>query len=294
MAIWDPYRKRQEPTYNQVRSSGALATPYPFALYSDLYDHRQYIRVLANSGFSGLIWCPEVRDALSEEDLIRRLQSVVFSPLAQVNCWYMKNPPWMQLNSQLNNQDQLLNHWQTLEARCREIIGWRMRLVPYLTAAFERYAEDGTPPFRALVLDAPTDQRLYDVDDQYMVGDRMMVAPLFAGEPDRKVVMPLGTWHDFWTGAQIQGGTEFFLPASTERIPVYVKSGSIVPWADVGMHTGTPETRRITARVYGDGSLPFTLGRGGNALRLQWSEGVGKVEGTDDRYLVYAWKTMVG
>lgn len=67
MAIWEAFRKRGQSTYGQVRSSGALATPYPFVLYSDLYDHRQYIRALVNSGFSGLLWCPEVRQAASEE-----------------------------------------------------------------------------------------------------------------------------------------------------------------------------------------------------------------------------------
>jgi alpha-D-xyloside xylohydrolase len=292
MAIWEQYRKRRQPTYNLVRSSGALAAPYPFVLYSDLYGHREYIRALVNSGFSGLLWCPEVRDAVSEEDLIRRLQSVVFSPLAMVNGWYIKNPPWMQLNRKLNNAGQLLDDWHTLEARCREIIAWRMQLVPYLTAAFEQYAAEGTPPFRALVLDAPKDQSLYGVDDQFMVGDRMMVAPLFAGEPGRKVVIPQGAWHDFWTGKQIEGGTELYLPASTERIPVYVKSGSIVPWADVGLHAGAPETRRIAARVYGDGSLPFTLGTGAETLRLQWSGDNGKAESAHSRYQITAWKVM--
>lgn len=292
MAIWEQYRKRGQPTYNLVRSSGALAAPYPFVLYSDLYDHRDFIRALANSGFSGLLWCPEVRDAVSEEDLIRRLQSVVFSPLAMVNGWYIKNPPWKQLDRKLNNEGKLLNDWQALEARCREIIGWRMQLVPYLTAAFERYAEDGTPPFRALVLDAPNDRRLYEVDDQYMVGDRIMVAPLFAGESGRKVVIPQGDWHNFWTGERVRGGTEFFVPASTDRIPVYVKSGSIVPWADVGQYAGAPETRRLTARVYGNGSSSFVLGVGKDTLRLGWRNGTGIVEGPGSRYKIHGWKEM--
>ena len=147
MAIWNEFRKRKMPTYNLVRSSGALAAPYPFVLYSDLYVHRDFIRALVNSGFSGLLWCPEVRDAVSEEDLIRRLQSVVFSPLAMINGWYIKNPPWKQLNRRLNNADQLIDGWEKLEARCREIIGWRMQLVPYLTAAFQRYAETARRPF---------------------------------------------------------------------------------------------------------------------------------------------------
>lgn len=292
MAILQEYRKRQQPTYNLVRSSGALAAPYPFVLYSDLYDHREYIRALVNSGFSGLLWCPEVRQAVSEEDLIRRLQSTVFSPLAHVDGCYMKHPIWKQYDRAKNNAGDLLNDWKTLESRCREIIGWRMQLVPYLTAAFERYAEDGTPPFRALVLDNPSDQRLNTVDDQYMVGDRMMVAPLFAGERGRKVVMPQGEWHDFWTGERVEGGTSFFVPASADQIPVYVKSGSIMPWADVGLHSGTPETRRVTARIYGDGSLPFVIGIGNEALRLEWSRGAGVVSGARDRYTVYAWKVM--
>jgi alpha-D-xyloside xylohydrolase len=292
MAVWEEFRKRSQPTYNLVRSSGALAAPYPFVLYSDLYVHRDFIRALVNSGFSGLLWCPEVRDAVSEEDLIRRLQSVVFSPLAMVNGWYIKNPPWKQLNRRLNNMDKLLDGWEKLEARCREIIGWRMQLAPYLTAAFQRYAEDGTPPFRALVLDAPKEKRLYNVDDQYMVGDRMMVAPMFAGEPGRKVVLPEGVWHDFWTGEAIKGGAEITAPASTERIPVYVKSGSILPWADVGLFAGAPETRRLTARVYGDGELPFEMRVGEKTIRLAWSGGKGTVEGEHGDYDVYAWKQM--
>lgn len=292
MAIWDAFRKRGNETYGLVRSSGALATPYPFVLYSDLYNHRDYIRALVNAGFSGLLWCPEVRQAASEEDLIRRLQSVVFSPLAQVDCWYMKSPPWKQIDRAKNNAGQLLEDWETLEARCREIIGWRMQLVPYLTAAFQRYAEDGTPPFRALVLDAPQDRRLYNVDDQYMIDDRMLVAPLFAGEASRTVLMPEGKWHDFWTGEMFQGGTQLIVPPATKHIPVYVKSGSIVPWADVGLYAGARETRRIAARVYGDGSIPFTLKIRERFLCLSWNNGHGSMEGETGDYDVYSWKIM--
>lgn len=292
MAIWDAFRKRGLETYGLVRSSGALAAPYPFVLYSDLYDHRVYIRALVNSGFSGLLWCPEVRQADNQEDLIRRLQSVVFSPLAQIDCWYMKNPPWKQTDRALNNANQFLDQWQALESRCREIIGWRMQLVPYLTAAFQRYAEDGTPPFRALVLDTPQDKRLQKVDDQYMVGDRMMVAPLFAGEPNRKVLLPEGDWHDFWTGALIHGGAELSVSSSTANIPVYVKAGSVIPWAGVGLFAQAPETRQLSVRVYGDGSIPFSMrGPSGN-LGLSWNGRAGRVEGQGSGYRVGSWEVI--
>ena len=121
----------------------------------------------------------------------------------------------------------------------------------------------------------------------------MLVAPLFAErDGDRKVVLPEGGWHDFWTGQGLNGGTEIMVPASTEKIPVYVKSGSIIPWADVGLFAGAPETRRLTARVYGDGSLPFELGVGGKQMRLTWSNGRGNLEGERVDYSVYAWKQM--
>jgi alpha-glucosidase (family GH31 glycosyl hydrolase) len=93
--------------------------------------------------------------------------------------------------------------------------------------------------------------------DLNMVGDRMMVVPLFAGEPNRKVVIPSGRdWHDFWTGAGVKGGTDITVEASAQNIPIYIKTGSIIPWADVGRHAGARETRRLAA-----GSMVMVLFR---------------------------------
>jgi alpha-D-xyloside xylohydrolase len=271
LAIWQQFQQRQQPTYNLVRSSGAFAAPYPFVLYSDLYSHREFVRGVVNCGFSGLLWCPEVRDAASEEDLIRRLQSVVFSPLAMVNAWYIKNPPWKQLNRELNNTGHLSENWQSLEARCREIIEWRMQFIPYLLAAFQHYASDGTPPFRALVLDCPEDKNMREIDDAYMMGDRILVAPLFAGEPGRKITLPSGEWHDFWTGERIRNQGALEVPATTEKIPVFVKSGSVIPLATPGASTNDAISKELTVRVYGDGHLAWKVHSGtANEVELSW------------------------
>lgn len=294
--IWRAFRERRKATFGLVRSSGALAAPYPFVLYSDLYNHRDFIRALVNSGFSGLLWCPEVRDAVSEEDLIRRLQSVVFSPLAMINGWYIKNPPWKQLNRQLNNADRLQNGWEALEARCKEIIAWRMRLVPYLRGAFGRYASDGTPPFRALVLDWPDAASLAKTDDAWMVGDRMLVAPLFAGEANgRSLTLPPGEWCDFWTGASVEAERAIHLTAETREIPVYLKAGSVLPLAPVTSSTARKEARELEVRIYGDGHIPFKLQLPKAELEISWDakSAKGSVKQIGDHgYSVTKWTVM--
>ena len=290
--ILSQYQSRKKETYNLVRSSGALSAPYPFVLYSDLYEHRDFVRALVNAGFCGLLWCPEVRDATSEEDLIRRLETVVFSPLAMVNAWYIKSPPWKQLDREKNNAGQFRPDWERLEDRCRKIIGWRMRLIPYLQSAFARYVKDGTPPFRALVLDDPEDTRLHLVDDAYMIGDRMLVAPLFAGEPERAVTLPKGTWHDFWTGAAVEGGRTLTIAGSVENIPVYVKGGSVLPLATVTASSQSPGGNAWTVRVYGDGSLPWSLNDGGPALSWDAQAERGRLRQSGSLYSVAEWVRM--
>lgn len=282
--IREAFKDATVPTYGLVRSSGALAASSPFVLYSDLYDHRVFIRALINSGFSGLLFCPEVRDAASVEDLVRRMQSVVFSPLAMINAWYEQNPPWKQIHASWSNfherekdPGQLDEGWEKVESQCREVIGWRMQLVPYLRASFAEYAERGTPPFRALIVDSPDDDRLALVDDAYLVGDRMLVAPVFAGQTSRDVILPRGTWCDFWTGEAAEGGGTLKVQTRLDRIPVYVKAGSVFPVAEPGPHSLSPESRQLTVRIYGDGSLPFAIHNpGASPTSFSWDDHTGQ------------------
>ena len=253
------FQERNQRTYNSVRSTQALAAPYPFVLYSDLYGHREFIRGLVNAGFAGMLWSPEVRNADSAEDLVRRLQTVVCSPQALINCWYIKNPPWRQWDTGLNNLGQLAPEWEHVETICRGLLNLRMQLVPYLYAAFARYYLEGLPPFRALVMDYPHDPNVRTIDDQYMMGDFFLVAPIIAGHDTRSVYLPAGDWYDFWTGAKFEGGQSVVYNSSLQTFPLFVKSGSVLPLAEVTQHTADPVARHLTVRVYGDGQLPIDL-----------------------------------
>ena len=250
---------RKVRTYGLVRSSHALAAPYPYVLYSDLYDHKEYIRALANSGFSGLLWTPEVRDARSTEDLIRRLQTVILSPLSQVDTWYMKNPPWKQVERRANSAGQFSANWEEIEALCRKLIELRMRLLPYLYAAFVRYHKQGLPPFRALVMDYPDDPGTWAVDDQFLIGEGLLVAPVTAGETKRSVYLPEGDWFDFWTGRLHAGKTRLDIPVPLDRIPIFVKSGTLLPLAEPAMHSEDEASWQLTVQVYGENAGPAVL-----------------------------------
>lgn len=251
-ALLEALDRTGQRSYNLVRNSSALAAPYPFVLYSDLYDHQTFINSVAVSGFSGLLWTPEVRHAGTDEELIRRMQSVVLSPMALVNAWYLKHEPWLQIDRGKNNDDILSPTREATTALCREAMGWRMQLLPYLHAAFVRYHNTGVPPFRALVTDYPDDKNVQDLCSQYLIGESLMAAPLTAGHNAIDVYFPEGAWYDFFTGERYEGGQKVRIDVPLERTPLYVKAGTLLPLAHITQHTDDPASRIIDVRVYGN------------------------------------------
>lgn len=195
-----------KPTLSEVRNAGALAASYPFVLYSDLYKHSEFVRGLATSGFSGLLWTPELRHAKTKEDLIRRMQTIVFSPQCLINAWYCDDLPWLEHNC---------------ENEVRELLKLRQRLIPKLKKAFALYKEKGIAPIRALVSDFTYDSETYAIDDEYMFCDDMLVAPIISGEKSRRVYLPEGKWIGYFDGKEYGHG---WLEVETDNIPVFVKA----------------------------------------------------------------------
>jgi len=279
--LWEPYQRRGLRTWGLVRNSQALAAPLPYTIYSDSYDHRCFVRGLVNEGFTGLLWVPEVRHADSVEDLYRRVETVIFSPQALINCWYMKNPPWLQIDRDKSNRGELQPDHEAVTANIRKILELRMAFVPYLYSAFNEYRLTGTPPIRALVMDWPQDPKVRDVDDQYMFGPSVMVAPMFAGQVNRQVYLPVGDWYDFWTGQKLAGGQSITATNDQQHIPLYVKSGSLLPLAEPVEHIGADTCFQVVVRSYGPSPADFVLYEDDgtsdafatgqqNQLRLHW------------------------
>lgn len=246
-------------TYGNVRSSHAWAAPHPFVLYSDLYEHHDFIRGMVGCGFSGMLWTPELRDARSVEDYVRRLQTMVLAPQMLLNIWSMPYPPWRQLQRELNCAGQFLpdGEQQQLIKLTRQILEQRMSFIPYLYSAFAEYHFTGIPPFRALPLDYPDDIRLRDVDYAWLAGPSLLVIPFPAGIRERIVPLPLGNWYDFYTGERHV--TEITLRPELATLPILVKDNAIIPLANPMEKVRDGMKYQLTLRLYGNHPEPIRL-----------------------------------
>jgi len=276
-------------TMGAARSSGPFMSDMPFILPSDLYDHKDFIRGLVTAGFSGMSWTPEVRQTVSLEDFYRRVETVLFSPMALINGWMIPHPPWKQFDAELNAQGIFLDNHEEVRDDMRYLFGLRMSFVPYLYTAYRKYETTGLTPFRALVMDYPDDEKTYDCDLQYLMGEDLMIAPLVAGETVRSVYFPKGTWYDFYTNKPIEGGQQIDIEADLKTIPIFVKEGTLLPFAapvDCFKKDGALD---ISFRRFGSGTLSCTLFeddgesydyRAGayNTVTAVWSDGTDKPE----------------
>lgn len=264
----DLYHQRNQRTYGLVRASNAGASAYPYVIYNDYYSHPDFITALINSGFCGVLWTPEVRGSKTAEEWLRRFQTVVFSPMAMLNAWASGTKPWS---------------FPEVAEQVKEYALLRMRMIPYWYTEFARYHFDGIPPFRAMNLEAGfspsgvepvelqnTNANLEtnpyleavskEIKDQYMAGEYLLIAPLFAGQTQRKVVLPKGNWYDFYTGKYVGNGETITVSPGLDRIPVFVKDGAIIPLMEPLLHAPTAgQKMNLEIRHYGkaDGFYRF-------------------------------------
>ena len=309
-SLYSVFRRRNQRTWGDVRATTALAAPLPFCLYSDAYAFDEYLRQLLNASFAGLLWSPEVRDAGSLEEYLNRLAMSSFAPQLCLNPWFIPHPLWQQYNAAKNSRGELLPaaEQERVAARMRDIVQLRMQLLPYLYAGFRRYQSEGLPPVRSLLLEFPADTRLRDIDNQFLFGDHLLVAPFMGPGCEREVYLPRGTdWCDFRTGERHAGGSEVRVAAPAGDIPVFVRTPCLLPLAAPLEHVADDAVFDITVRVYGqdpacfdlfeDDGVSFDYEQGRfNRVRLTWADGKGTATRTGTypaaRYNISGWERV--
>ena len=140
------------------------------------------------------------------------------------------------------------------EAIVRKFLELRYRLLPFLYTTIEEAHRTGVPLFRPLVLNFQEDAATHNLDDQFMVGDALLAAPVTrAAQREREVYFPAGTWYDYWTGAAAStGGETQTVKAPVDHLPLYVRGGSIVPSTIAMQHTGEKPWNPLRFDLYPD------------------------------------------
>jgi alpha-glucosidase len=138
-----------------------------------------------------------------------------------------------------------------VEKICREYIELRYRLMPYIYTLFWEATTTGAPILRPLLYHFPNDPKTFTLSDQVMLGSSLLAAPIYRpGVEHRAVYLPEGRWYDWWSGEAFEGPTHILAHAPLERMPLYVRAGSIIPMAPVMQYVDERPLDQLTLRIW--------------------------------------------
>jgi len=137
----------------------------------------------------------------------------------------------------------------------------RYRLMPYIYSLAWKVTNEDYTMQRPLIMDWRNDQRTWNIGDQFMFGPAILVNPVLKqNAKHRTVYVPAETaWYDFWTGSLIQGGQEIEAEATLERLPLFIRAGSILPFGpEIDFATENP-AGPVELRIYRGANASFDL-----------------------------------
>ena len=185
---------------------------------------------LMNMGLSGVAWAGVdvggFFDDCDGELLARFTEFGVFQPFCRNHSikGSRRQEPWV--------------FGEPYESVCRKMIQLRQRLLPYLYTLFEECHRTGAPILRPLIFEYPEDETTYTTDDEFLLGDALLVAPITRpGIEHRHVYLPQGTWFHFWTGERFDGPAHVLAHAPLGEPPIYVRANTAVPMGPEMAHT---------------------------------------------------------
>ncbi len=161
-----------------------------------------------------------------------------------------------------------------------KFIRLRYRLLPYIYSTSWQVTAHQSSMMRALVMDFPKDARVWDINDQYLFGQSLLIAPVtqpmyikqvvqnrdtsyvedFQTVKTKETYLPSGAdWYDFWTGEKQEGGKQVSKEAPLDILPIYVKAGSILPIGPEVQFAEEEKWDHLEIRVYPGADGQFVL-----------------------------------
>jgi len=150
------------------------------------------------------------------------------------------------------------SHWQEpwrygeeVEAISRKYIELRYQLLPAIYTLFWQHTAMGMPMMRPMFFEDPTDEVFLAIDDQWLFGDHLLVAPaLEENLAARDVLLPAGDWYDFWTDERLTGGQTVVRETPLDRVPLFVRAGAVLPMTEVQQFVGEKPDAPLNLHIY--------------------------------------------
>jgi len=233
------------------------ATAWSGDINSDWLTFQRQIPAGLNYSLSGLpYWTTDIGGFVSgnpddpayRELFIRWFQFGTFSPIFRVH------------GTRTNDQNELWSYGEEAQKILVSYDRLRYRLMPYIYSMAWRVTNESYTPMRALAMDFRSDARALIVGDEFMFGPALLVSPVT--EPAataRLMYLPKATWYDFWTGRSESGGKMIDAAAPLDRIPLFVRAGSIIPLGPDLQYAAQKPADPIELRVYRGADGEFTL-----------------------------------
>ncbi|MEP7093218.1 MAG: TIM-barrel domain-containing protein [Flavobacterium sp.] len=186
-------------------------------------------------------------DEKYHELLTRWFQYGVFNPIFRIHGYETETEIWKYGNK--------------FEKNARLMLDLRYRLLPYIYSESWQVTKNGSTIMRPLVMDFQEDKLALNQKYEYMFGKSFLVAPITEERVQNwNVYLPkTANWFDFWTGKQINGGQTVSVETSLEKIPLYVKAGSIVPMGKLLQFSGEKKQDTLEIRIYRGTDAQFEL-----------------------------------
>jgi alpha-D-xyloside xylohydrolase len=263
-AVYEGQRNASDKKRVYILSRSAFAgsqrnavTAWSGDINSDWFSYRRQIPAGLNFAVSGIpYWTTDIggfvfgspADPAFRELFVRWFQYATFNPILRVHG--TRNPDENELWSYGPDAQNILVNFDRL----------RYRMLPYIYSLAWRTTSESYTPMRPLVMDFRTDPRVDNIGDQFMYGPAFLVNPVTEpASTTRPVYLPQAKWYDFWTGTTIDGGRMINAITPLERLPLYVRAGSILPLGPDEEWSTEKPADPIELRIYPGADGNFTI-----------------------------------
>ncbi len=263
-AVYDGQRSASDKKRVFILSRSAFAgdqrygvTAWSGDINSDFFSFRRQIPAGLNFALSGIpYWTTDIGgfvtgdpdDPAYRELFVRWFQYGTFSPILRVH------------GTRKTDQNELWSYGPEAQKILVSFDRLRYRMLPYIYSLAWKTTSESYTPMRPLVMDFRSDVRAQNIGDQFMYGPAFLVNAVT--EPDattRRLYLPQSKWYDFWTGSSVAGGKTIDASAPLDRLPLYIRSGSILPLGPDEEWSTEKPADPIELRIYRGADADFTL-----------------------------------